>query len=174
MPQNTAPSFSDLIAQCRHSAVHLEMRDCYGVGEEAAEFEAWCGGWRPDPDPATWWNPSHTTVRDAVARGVVFRRARIVSEPVSTYITYEYTCTYQNITAGEQVRWLPRRKASDLALPGNDLWLFDDRLVRFGHFTGQGASAGHELCDDPAVVKMCASAFESVWERATPHEEFSV
>lgn len=30
-----------------------------------------------------------------------------------------------NVKAGEEVRWLPRRQASDLALPGNDFWLFD-------------------------------------------------
>ncbi|MEV5503578.1 DUF6879 family protein, partial [Nonomuraea fuscirosea] len=28
-----------------------------------------------------------------------------------------------NIKAGELVRWLARRQASDLLLPGNDLWV---------------------------------------------------
>jgi hypothetical protein len=27
-----------------------------------------------------------------------------------------------------------------------------------------------EWNDDPAVAKLCATAFESVWERAIPHE----
>ncbi|MEO3840578.1 DUF6879 family protein [Streptomyces sp. B22F1] len=31
----------------------------------------------------------------------------------------------------EAVMWLPRRRASDIALPGNDFWLFDGRLVRW-------------------------------------------
>jgi Family of unknown function (DUF6879) len=31
-----------------------------------------------------------------------------------------------NIAAGEEVRWLPRRRASDLRLPGNDFWLLDE------------------------------------------------
>ncbi|GAB2812642.1 DUF6879 family protein [Streptomyces daliensis] len=30
-----------------------------------------------------------------------------------------------------------------------------------------------EETDDPAVVKLCSTAFESVWDLATPHEEFS-
>ncbi|GAA3059460.1 hypothetical protein FHS39_003808 [Streptomyces olivoverticillatus] len=54
-----------------------------------------------------------------------------------------------------------------MSVPG-----FDDRLVRFSHFTGDGASTGGEMLDDPAVVKLCASAFEAVWERATPHEDW--
>lgn len=77
-----------------------------------------------------------------------------------------------NVAAGEQVRWLPRRRASDIALPGNDFWLFDDRLVRFGLFACDGAVIGHELADDPRVIPLCASAFEAVWDRATDHEDY--
>jgi hypothetical protein len=72
-------------------------------------------------------------VRHHVARGVKFRRARIVSEPVTDYIRFEHAITAGvNLAGGEQVRWLPRRRASDLCLPGNDFWPFDGRLVRFG------------------------------------------
>ncbi|MER0241105.1 DUF6879 family protein [Streptomyces sp. HSW2009] len=174
MVSQTDLAFVDLIAGARHSAVHLEMRDSYGIGEEAAEFEQWRAGWRPRPEPATWWGDFHTWVRDAAQRGVVVRRARIVSEPVSDYIRYEHACTYQNVTAGESVRWLPRRQASDLTLPGNDFWLFDQRIVMWNHFTGDGGSAGPEIDHRPHVAKLCATAFDAVWERATPHEEYRV
>ncbi|MEU7166829.1 DUF6879 family protein [Streptomyces morookaense] len=167
-------AFADLLADTKHSAVHLEMRDSYGIGEEATEFKAWLAGWRPSPEPGTWWNEFHTMVRDAVARGVEFRRARIVSEPVSDYIRYEHSCTYQNIAAGESVRWLPRRKASDLALPGNDYWLFDQQVVMWNHFTGDGESAGPEVDRRDTVAKLCTTAFEAVWNRATPHEEYPI
>jgi len=30
------------------------------------------------------------------------------------------------------------------------------------------------LEDDPAVVKVRASAFEAVWDRAVPHREFAI
>ncbi len=43
-----------------------------------------------------------------------------------------------NIAAGEQVRWLPRRRAVDLCLPVNDYWLFDNRLLRLHYFSGDG------------------------------------
>jgi hypothetical protein len=103
----------------------------------------------------------------------VIRRARIISEPVTPYIRFEYDVTdSMNIAAGEQVRWLPRRRASDLALPGNDFWVFDDRLVRFGYFAGDGTRLGHEVTAEPAVVKLCAAAFEAVWERAIDHKDY--
>ncbi|WP_059007132.1 DUF6879 family protein [Streptomyces specialis] len=167
--------FVDLLANCRRSAVHLEMRDVYGIEEEDAAFAAWKAGHRPDPaDPASWWTDFHTWVRDAAARGVRFRRARIVSEPVTDYIRYEHACTFQNIAAGEEVRWLPRREASDLALPGNDFWLFDDTTVMFNYFTGKGGSAGAELNQTSSVAKLCSAAFAAVWERAVPHQEYQV
>ncbi|MGW3872795.1 DUF6879 family protein [Streptomyces sp. NPDC005055] len=170
----TDSAFVELLADTSYSAVHMELRDSYGIGEEAEEFNRWRDGWRPAPEPDTWWGDFHTWVRDATARGIAFRRARIVSEPVSPYIAYEHACTYQNIVAGESVRWLPRRKASDLALPGNDFWLFDERVIIWNHFTGEGGSAGPEVDERADVAKVCASAFESVWERATPHEDFRI
>ena len=115
-------------------------------------------------------------VREAVGRGVVMRRARIVSEPVTDYIRWEHAATSLNVDAGELVRWLPRRRAVDIALPGADFWLFDDRLVQFNIFTGDGdwADPPKEFSEDPAVVKLCSDAFEAVWERAVDHEKYTV
>lgn len=174
MPRNVPP-FAELLADCQRSAVHLEMRDVYGVPNEDADFAAWRAGHRHDPDNrSAWWNDFHQSVADATSRGVVVRRARVVSEPVSEYIRYEHASTFQNIAAGEQVRWLPRRLASDLLLPGNDLWIFDDELIRFGLFSGDGAFVGHVMEDDSDVVKTCAASVEAVWLRAIPHAQYAV
>lgn len=77
-----------------------------------------------------------------------------------------------NIAAGEDVRWLPRRLASGLCLPGNDFWLFDDRLIRFHHFSGDDEIVEDELCADPGIIAMCAAAFDAVWEHAIPHANY--
>jgi len=138
-------------------------------------FQAWLAG-RPAPqDPAAQYGAYIGTVRAAVRRGVSVRRARIISEPVSDYIRWEYSLTGPvNIAAGEQVRWLPRRLASTLALPGNPYWAFDDRLVRFTVFAGDGEVAGQQFSEDPGVINACRTAFEAVWEHAIPHEEYQV
>jgi hypothetical protein len=164
----TVPTFSELIAATTASAVHLEMRDAYTPDDQ--RFLDWLAG-KPLPEQA---NPEWSAlVRTHAARGVRFRRARVVSEPIAPFIRFEYEITATvNIAAGEQVRWLPRRRASDLCLPGNDFWVFDDRLVRFGYFAGDGEFLEHELADDPAVVRQCSTAFEVVWDRAVPHAEY--
>jgi hypothetical protein len=172
---SSAPTFDELIAGCTHSAVHLEMRDSYAVDYEAGPFADWKSGFRHDRDDrASWWRPWLDLISQTVARGVVVRRARIVSEPVSEYTRFLYDGTFTNVAAGEHVRWLPRRRASDIALPGNDFWLFDGHLIRWNHFTGEGASAGGEVSDDPAAAKLCDAAFEAVWERAVPHDQYEI
>jgi hypothetical protein len=161
------PPFSELIAATTTSAVHLESRDAYTPDDPA--FLAWKAG-RPVSAPAgTAW---YDLVREYTVRGVSFRRARIVSEPLADYIRFEYDSTAFNLSAGEQVRWLPRSTAPGLLVPLADYWVFDGRLVRFGYFAGDGAFLGNELAEDPEVVRACAAAFEAVWERAVPHDQY--
>lgn len=174
MPSNV-PTWDELLGSAQRSAVHLEMRDAYAVDNEKGPFADWRAGVRLDPDDRdSWWRPWHTLIAATVARGVVVRRARIVSEPVSEYIQFEYDGTFKNLLAGEQVRWLPRRQASAVALPGNDFWLIDNTLIRWNHFTGEGHSAGGEISTDPAAAKLCTTAFEDVWNLATPHDEYKI
>ncbi|MFJ5227609.1 DUF6879 family protein [Streptomyces sp. NPDC088400] len=168
------PTFDELFRLAERSAVHLEMRDGYMRSDP--RFLAWQqdrSSVSADSDPAQ--RPWMQLMREITGRGVEVRRARIVSEPISDYIRFEHHLTAGNTTAGERVRWLPRRRASDLALPGNDFWLLDDSLVVFLHFTGEGElspEGDEERTIDPSVVQLCSAAFESVWERATPHEEY--
>lgn len=128
----SAMGFSDLLAAARYSAVHLELRDSYDVPDEAEAVERFRLTGESDLDPESeYWRDWTAMVREATARGVVIRRARIVSEPVTLYTRYLHAMTPVYVTAGEQVRWLARRNACDLALPGSDFWLFDDRGARF-------------------------------------------
>jgi hypothetical protein len=163
----------DALTLAQRTAVHLEMRDAYDVDDP--DYADWRAGRRFDPAQrwASWFN----LVRETVDRGVDVRRARIVSEPVTEYIRFEYDVTAgHNIAAGERVRWLPRRLASDLTLPGNDFWLFDHELVIFNHFSGNGgwAKDGEEPRTESAVVELCSRAFEDAWQRSIPHEDYQI
>ncbi|MFC9190400.1 DUF6879 family protein [Streptomyces cyaneofuscatus] len=166
--QQNVPDFTALLRSAERSAVHLEMRDSYMAD---ALFDMWREGCEAElPEEYLQWQE---LVKETAARGVTLRRARIVSEPVTDYIRWEHSLTARhNIAAGEVVRWLPRRLSSDLALPGNDLWLIDGERVLFHWFTGDGEWAGHEFNEDPATVKRVVASFEALWVRAIPHEDF--
>ncbi|MEV4438302.1 DUF6879 family protein [Streptomyces sp. NPDC049577] len=169
---SSVPSFAELLGQCQRSAVHLELRDSYAATDR---FKAWKRGERINwEDRESWWHPYDQLIADTVSRGVVIRRARVISEPVSDYIRWEHYVTHANVTAGEVVRWLPRRLATAIALPGNDFWLFDDALLRVHHFSGDGAVVEDEITADAEAVKLCSTAFEAVWARAIPHHQYQV
>lgn len=165
------PPFSELLGKCRSSAVHLECATTTAP-TETRSLAAWRT--RELEDHAAWWRPFHDNIASAVSRGVVVRRARVVSEPVSEYIRWEHYVTRANQIAGEEVRWLPRRQTTDVPMPGNDFWLFDGTLLRVHHFAGDGSLVKDELTDDAKALKLCASAFEEIWKRATPHDRYSV
>lgn len=173
MRLTTADERDRLLATCAREAVHLEMRDAYAVHSEAERFATFLAtGQRNDAADAPdrrYWLDLICSVKQAGKR---VRRARIVSEPVTDYIRFEWTGTGPNVEAGEEVRWLPRRLASSIALPGNDFWLFDDAIVVFTVFTGSGDVAERQLTTDVATVKLCRSAFEAVWLAAIPHDEY--
>ncbi|WP_445402969.1 DUF6879 family protein [Streptomyces sp. LE64] len=63
-------------------------------------------------------------------------------------------------------------QAADIALPGTGLWLFDDTEVLFTHFSGDGEVVDREWRTEPEVVALVSTAFETVWERATPHATY--
>ncbi|PNV36434.1 hypothetical protein C1708_32650 [Streptomyces sp. DH-12] len=175
MPQRPpALSFEDLLDSAQTHALHLELRDVYAVGEEREVYDAFLRDGSVPADDSEFWSGWLPLVQRTVARGVQVCRARIVSEPVTDYIRFEHAITDANLRAGEQVRWLSRRRASALALPGNDFWLIDDRLVRWNLFSGDGQALEPDHTDDPAAVKLCVEAFRSVWDLAIDHADYRI
>jgi Family of unknown function (DUF6879) len=61
---------------------------------------------------------------------------------------------------------------SSIGIPGNDFYLFDDRLAVFLLYAGNGLAVDRVTSTDPADLKLCASAFEAVWQLSIPHREY--
>ncbi|WP_207222667.1 DUF6879 family protein [Herbihabitans rhizosphaerae] len=156
-----------------HEAVHVEMRDVYATDIERDRFTTWLRGEDLDPDDeARWWQPWYALMQRNTEQGKTLKRLRIVSEPVTDYIRFEWLDAAQLVAAGEDVRWLPRRNASTLLLPGNDFWMFDRHTVAFTHFSGDGHVLDHEATTDSAIVDACAAAFDAAWKLAIPHNQY--
>jgi hypothetical protein len=165
------PTTYDLFRAATRSAIHLEMRDSYTPSDP--DWQEWQAGGRFNP--AERWRDWYELMRETAARGVAIRRARVVSEPVTDYIRFEYDVTADhNVAAGEQVRWLARHRAADLLVPAVDFWAFDDAVVVFNHFDGVGEWVREERRDDPDLAKLLTASFEAVWDRATPHASYRV
>jgi hypothetical protein len=151
-------------------AAHLEMRDAYGTATELPYMARWAAG---EPDDLQWLQGWCGTLRGHVKAGRSVRRARVVSEPLSDYQRWSRSIALPMVEAGEDIRWVPRRLLSAVALPGNDFYLFDDRLAVFLLYTGNGLAAGQVSSADPAVLRLCRASFEAAWKLSVPHREYA-
>lgn len=78
------------------------------------------------------------------------------------------------VDAGEDIRWVPRRLVPSVAFPGNDFYLFDNRLVVFLIYAGNGLGTDKVTSTDPADLRLCRSAFEAVWKLSIPHRDYQL
>ncbi len=157
--------FEDFGSEC----LHLETRDSYGTQPEIAPFAKWAVG---EPDDLEWLQDWCGTLRRGTARGKVFRRACVVSEPLSDYQRWAHSVTSPLVEAGEDIRWVPRRLVSSIAFPGNDFYLIDGHKVVFLHYSGNGATQDIVVSTKRSDVELCRSAFEAVWELAVTHGDY--
>lgn len=161
-------TFERFLSTAQRSAIHVEMRDQYDTTDP--RFVKWL----ETGDTSYDWERWIGLVGTAVARGVRMRRVRVVSEPLTDYIRWEHAISGGNIRASEDLRWLPRRLARDLLIPAVDLWMIDNRLVRYNHNAGDGRSLKqYEFVSDPRKVMQVVAAVEMIWERAIPHADYT-
>ncbi|MEV6984696.1 DUF6879 family protein [Sphaerisporangium sp. NPDC051017] len=160
------PTFEYLVENTQHSIIRLELRDAY-------EAEPAFLHWKETGVDTFDWGAWPDLVRSAVARGVRWRRLRVISEPVSDYIRWEHSGTHTAVEAGEDIRWLPRMKAADLLLPGADCWVFDHRIIRWNFQRGDDSNPRvYTYSSDPRVAREFGGAFEMAWDRGIPHAEY--
>lgn len=169
MASLTTAEFEALIRRFDRESVHLEMRDAYGTAVELPRMAAWAAG---EPDDYEWLQEWCDDLRRFTADGKIVRRAHIVSEPLSTYRQWSYPNATVMVDAGEDIRWVPRRLVSSIALPGNDFFMLDQRLVIFLHYAGSGLNTDFVTSTDPHDIELCSTAFEAVWQLSIPHREY--
>lgn len=77
------------------------------------------------------------------------------------------------VEAGENIRYCPRPRLATVALPGSgDFYVFDDELVLFLHYAGNGTNASFEVTEDRTTVRTCRQAFDAVWTLAVPFRDY--
>jgi hypothetical protein len=161
--------FDTLLRTFDHESIHLETRDAYGTAVELPHLAKWAAG---EADDLSWLTDWCDTLRTHVTAGRSVRRARIVSEPLSEYQRWSHSIADPMVDAGEDIRWVPRRLVSSIAIPGNDFYLFDGRLAVFLIYAGNGLAVDRMTSTDAADIRLCRSAFEAVWNLSIPHRDY--
>lgn len=173
MQRVTGEYRDSLIEGFTREALHLEMRDVYAAADHS-RFRRWRSGETFDPAEETeWWRPWRDMMGRHREAGKTLRRLRIVSEPVTEYIRFEWLDAAELVKLGEDVRWLPRQRASALLLPGNDFWCFDAETIVFTYLSGDGEIQGYGMSSHRELVARCVTAFEEAWSVAVPHGDYN-
>jgi hypothetical protein len=95
------------------------------------------------------------------------------AEPLSDYQRWAHSLTAPMVDAGEDIRWVPRARVSELMFPGNDFWLFDDELLVFMVFAGNGIVVDRPAMTHPELIARCRASFEAAWALSIPHHEYT-
>lgn len=170
MRQVTYEELGDLCRGITRSFVHLETRDSYGTEIELPHMAKWRRGEPDDSDWLDWWLEM---LRGHRAAGRTCRRARVVSEPLSEYQRWVLSLAEDAVEAGEEISYLGRPRLTNVMLPGSgDFYVFDDELVLFLHYAGNGINTSFEVTEDPRTVATCRQAFDAVWKLATPLRDY--
>ena len=163
--------FLDLIQNAQESTFHMEVRDTYAEPEESEPLRRFING---DPEPPNGYDKDDwiELVETLTGRGVSMSRIRVVSVPHSDYQRWLLSVAGSSVQAGEDIRYLPRRRIHPKDVPADDWWLLDGQRVAFNLVNENGKPAGAAITDDLGIAAYCRSVKERLWSLATPYREY--
>lgn len=135
-------------------AFRMETRREYTLSYEQAIYDQFlAGATPPPPTQIDWWRPWLDWVHRVSSQGRRLRRVRIIDDPPTDYQRFSLWGGQWNVQAGEQIHYLGRAEATELAIPTQgDWWLFDSTSLVTVQFNADGDLLGQELITDPHIV----------------------
>lgn len=162
-------AFLALFSNFDRTAYRLEVRTAYGVKEEDGPFQCFLAGEDPGID---WLRPWLDLMSEQTRRGKRVERVRVVDDPPSDYLRWEIVNTPHNLQAGEDIRYLLRRRACELQLPEYDYWLFDNSLLVFLCFDERNRFLGFRTSEDAEALARHTHWRDRAWRQALRFDEY--
>lgn len=162
-------AFRQLFDSYAHTAFRLETRERYVVDKEQEPLRKFLAG---EPANDAWMEDWLADIRAATTDGKRVERVRVVNEPHSDYTRFGLDLAQLTVGAGEDIRYLPRTRAHELALPDEDYWLFDSGHVAVLRFDGSDRLLGVQVLDDPAEVVRRCQWRDAAWHHATTWRDY--
>lgn len=141
--------------------------ECQGVYREPSEEQPLRHFLETGQPDLEWFAGWLARVRTWTGAGQRMGRVRLLTEPLTDYLRFELAITPAAVDAGEEIRFLSAARASELELPGEDFWLFDDERVVVMSFGERGVS-GADLITDPGIVARYLHWRQRAVEAAVP------
>ncbi|MFJ6544437.1 DUF6879 family protein [Streptomyces sp. NPDC091385] len=164
-------TFRRLFQTFEHTAWRLETRRGYASDRQDPDFQAFLATGSSPCDPDEPWFLNIKAQTDA---GKTVGRVRVADNPPTTEQRFLLDYARHNAAVGEDIRYLWREDAKRAALPAEDFWIFDSRLVALLHFDGDDNLLNIELITEPAEVVRYCIVRDAAMHRAVPRDEFAV
>ncbi|MBJ7903396.1 hypothetical protein IF655_08785 [Streptomyces sp. DSM 110735] len=164
-------TFRRLFQTFEHTAWRLETRRGYASDRQDPDFQAFLatGSSLCDPD-----EPWFINIKAQTDAGKTVGRVRVADNPPTTEQLFLLDYARHNAAVGEDIRYLWRADAERAALPAEDFWIFDSRLVALLHFDDDDNLLNIELITEPAEVVRYCIVRDAAMHRAVPRDEFAV
>ncbi|TCP50131.1 hypothetical protein EV191_108220 [Tamaricihabitans halophyticus] len=131
----------------QRSAFRMETQPVYTMEAEQDELRQFLAG---EPIPQGFNAGWHNEVRGNLAAGKTMTRLKVVRRPFTDYTRFLFGWAIPgNVEAGEDYRILDLTD-SELAIPNQDFWLFDDETVALLNFNEDGTLQSRELAQEVA------------------------
>jgi hypothetical protein len=168
----SAEEFHEQFCTAERSVMRLEMRRHTNIPTEQPELRAFLAGERPEQrgwDLPSWWTDMVSVHK---AAGHVFRRVRVMDNPLTDYNRFMIWSAPRNVEAGEDIRFLAMADGNKLDLPDHDFWVYDSaRLVEL-RFTDDGRVVGYDLFTDLDSVARQEEWINRAFAAATPYADY--
>ena len=169
-PPTNAPGFDDHFNRAEVNIFRLETLQCYGNSGEDPALAAFEAG-EPHlitPGKREWI----TLVRDRTAAGCTMQRVHVVREPITDYLRFELTWSYQpNRDAGEDIGIVPVPPGDPwpCGLPERtDFWMFDFSVLYELRYDPNGSWIAAEQVTEWAAIEQARRWRETAIQLATP------
>ncbi|HVK21246.1 MAG TPA: hypothetical protein VM677_07785 [Actinokineospora sp.] len=159
-------ALTDLVDDARTECWRWECQSDYSAIDSTL-MRRWRAGLGRDPAADVDWIEFVGRLR---RRGVRFERLRMLTDPPTEYLRMQLDFSAMNVTAGEDLRWIPA--ASAAGAPTYDFYLLDDTVavLRFGA-TGHLTSV--RVSTDPDLVHHHRAWRDCLWINAVPHDRMT-
>ncbi|QDY77495.1 DUF6879 family protein [Streptomyces qinzhouensis] len=170
------PEFVDQATFCRlfetfkHTAWRLETRRGYASDREDPDFQAFLDTGSSPCDPNEPW---FVNIKAQTEAGKTVGRVRVADNPPTTEQRFLLDYARHNGAVGEDIRYLWREEADRAALPTEDFWIFDSRLVALLHFDDADNLVNIELITEPPEVVRCCMVRDAAMHNAISWDEFA-
>ena len=169
-----ALGFDDYFERAEVNIFRLETLQCYGnAGEDPARAAFETG--KPHlitPAKREWI----TLVRDRIAAGCTMQRVHVVKEPITEYLRFELTWSYQpNVAAGEDIQIVsvtPGCPWPGGLLERTDFWMFDYSVLYALRYDRDGSWIATEQVTEESAIQRARRWRETALQLAMPWQRY--